>query len=65
MAHRYHNYAKVKYESIYPGVDLVYYSTQGRQLEYDFVVGAGADPRQIKLDFAEVNELALTRPEIF
>src|SRR4030095_1239014 len=31
-------YAKVKYESIYSGVDLVYYSTHGRQLEYDFVV---------------------------
>ena len=27
------NFAKVKYESIYPGVDLIYYSTIGRQLE--------------------------------
>jgi len=50
-------YAKVKYEAIYPGVDLVYYGTQGRQLEYDFVVAAGADPRQIKLSFAGVDEL--------
>jgi len=52
-------YAKVKYESIYPGVDLVYYSTQGRQLEYDFVIDAGADPRQIKLSFAGVDQLEL------
>ena len=44
-------YAKVKYQSIYPGVDLVYYSTMGRQLEYDFVVNVGADPGQIKLGF--------------
>jgi hypothetical protein len=29
-------YAKVKYEGVYPGVDLVYYGNQGR-LEYDFV----------------------------
>ena len=37
------NYAKVKYASVYPGVDLVYYGNQG-QLEYDFVVSPGADP---------------------
>jgi len=42
------NYAKVKYTSVYPGVDLVYYGNQ-RQLEYDFVVQPGADPRQIAL----------------
>ena len=52
-------YAKVKYESIYPGVDLVYYSTQGRQLEYDFVVDAGADPNQIKFSFAGADQLEL------
>jgi hypothetical protein len=43
------NYAKVKYGNVYPGVDLVYYGNQG-QLEYDFVVQPGADPRQIALD---------------
>jgi len=45
-------YAKVKYESVYPGVDLVYYGSQGGELEYDFVVAPGADPRAIKLDVA-------------
>jgi hypothetical protein len=45
------NYAKVKYTSVYPGVDLVYYGNQ-RQLEYDFVVQPGADPKAIKLGFA-------------
>ncbi|HSE32109.1 MAG TPA: SBBP repeat-containing protein [Pyrinomonadaceae bacterium] len=57
-------YAKVKYESIYPGVDLVYYSTQGRQLEYDFVVGAGTDPRQIKLSFEGADEVQLADGDI-
>jgi hypothetical protein len=52
-------YSKVRYEAIYPGVDLVYYGTQGRQLEYDFVVAAGADPRQIKLSFAGADKLEL------
>jgi len=42
------NYAKVKYRDVYPGVDLVYYGNQG-QLEYDFVVRPGADPRAIKM----------------
>ncbi len=37
------NYAKVEYQDVYPGIDLVYYGNQ-RQLEYDFVVAPGADP---------------------
>ena len=45
------NYAKVKYQDVYPGVDLVYYGNEGR-LEYDFVVARGADPRAIKLDIS-------------
>ena len=43
-------YAKVKYQDVYPGVDLVYYGNQ-RQLEYDFVVAPGADPKTIRLAF--------------
>ena len=42
-------YAKVKYEGIYSGIDLVYYGNQ-RQLEYDFVVAPGANPRRIAFD---------------
>ena len=42
-------YAKVKYNDVYPGVDLVYYGNQG-QLEYDFVVAPGVDPGNIALD---------------
>ena len=49
------NYAKVKYANVYPGVDLVYYGNQG-QLEYDFVVHPGADPRQIALEVGAVRE---------
>ena len=44
------NYAKVRYKDIYPGIDLIYYGNQ-RQLEYDFVVAPGADPRGIALSF--------------
>jgi uncharacterized repeat protein (TIGR01451 family) len=43
-------YARVNYESVYPGIDLTYYGSQ-RQLEYDFRVAPGADPNQIALTF--------------
>jgi hypothetical protein len=43
-------YAKVRYQEIYSGIDLVYYGNQ-RQLEYDFVVRPGADPESIALAF--------------
>jgi uncharacterized repeat protein (TIGR01451 family) len=42
------NYGKVQYAGVYPGVDLVYYGNQ-KQLEYDFVVRPGADPKPIEL----------------
>ncbi len=43
-------FARVRYQGVYPGVDLVYYGNQG-QLEYDFEVAPGADPRSIALQF--------------
>ena len=57
-----HNYGKVKYEAVYPGIDQVYYGTNQRQLEYDFVVAPGANPGAIKMRFegAERIELAET-----
>lgn len=51
-------YAKVKYREVYPGVDMVYYGNQ-RQLEYDFIVAPNRDPRQIRLNFSGIRNLAL------
>ncbi len=51
-------YSQVKYQGLYPGVDLVYYGNQG-QLEYDFMVAPGADPDQIHLGYDGVEELRL------
>ncbi|MBZ4192951.1 MAG: SBBP repeat-containing protein [Candidatus Contendobacter sp.] len=48
-------YSKVQLQEIYPGISLVYYGNQ-RQLEYDFVVAPGADPGQIRVQFAGLNE---------
>jgi len=75
------NYAKVKYQEVYPGIDLVYYGNHGK-LEYDFVVAPGADPRAIKFDIrgaekvelsaqgdlvlqADGGEIALRKPVVF
>ncbi len=52
------NYERVKYESIYPGVDLVYYGNQ-QQLEYDFIVAPGAHPERIKMDFKGAQSVRL------
>jgi hypothetical protein len=49
-------YSQVKYQSIYPGVDLLFYGNQ-RHLEYDFVVAPGADPKQIALDVHRASKL--------
>jgi Beta-propeller repeat len=49
-------YAKVKYKDVYPGIDLVYYGNQG-QLEYDFIVGPGVDPKTITVDIQGADKL--------
>jgi hypothetical protein len=38
------NYGRVALREVYPGIDLVFYSNE-RQLEYDWVVSPGADPK--------------------
>jgi hypothetical protein len=43
------NYARVRYQDIYPGIDLVYYGNQ-EQLEYDFLVAPGTNPKAIALN---------------
>jgi hypothetical protein len=43
-------YAKVKAANVYSGIDAVFYS-RGGDLEYDFVVAPGADPKQIRIAF--------------
>jgi hypothetical protein len=60
------HFARVKYEGVYPGIDLLYYGEQSSarsqksetrsgalsgdraELEFDFVVAPGADPRAIR-----------------
>lgn len=50
------NYRKVRYRQAWHGIDIVYYGNQG-QLEFDFVVSPGADPRQIRLSLSGAEEM--------
>jgi uncharacterized repeat protein (TIGR01451 family) len=43
-------YGRVRYAGVYPGIDLVYYGNQ-QNLEYDFVIAPGANPKAIGLGF--------------
>ena len=49
-------YSKVKYEDVYPGIDLVFYGRQG-QLEYDFIVSEGSDLDKVVLSFEGLESL--------
>jgi hypothetical protein len=49
-------YTKIKYKDVYPGIDLQYHGNR-RQLEYDFIVAPGADPRAIGLSFEGARKL--------
>jgi len=51
-------YAKVHYREVYRGIDLVYYGNQ-RQLEYDFIVAPGADPKKIVLGFKGADKIEI------
>jgi hypothetical protein len=52
------SFAKVRYRSVYPGIDLIYYGNQ-RQIEYDFVVAPGANPRMIRLGFDGADQIQI------
>ncbi len=48
----------LRYQEIYPGIDLVYYGNRG-QLEYDFVVAPQHDPNTIALDISSADEVRI------
>lgn len=53
-------YGQVTYPGLYPGIDLVYYGTQG-QLEYDWRVAPGADPGAISFTVDGAQGLSVDR----
>jgi uncharacterized repeat protein (TIGR01451 family) len=57
-------FARVKYENVYPGINLIFYGNQGR-LEYDFQVAPGADPSRAELEFGGLKQLELSQGSLF
>jgi uncharacterized repeat protein (TIGR01451 family) len=51
-------YRRVRFEAIYPGINLSYYGNQ-QQLEYDFEVDPGADPDRIRLSCVGARSLKI------
>ena len=49
-------FARVRYQQVYPGVDLVYYGREGR-LENDFEVNAGGNPKVISWQLQGANKI--------
>jgi hypothetical protein len=52
------HFARVKYRSVYRGVDLVYYGNQG-QLESDYILAPGASPSEIGMRVEGADKLNL------
>jgi photosystem II stability/assembly factor-like uncharacterized protein len=52
------NFAKVHYEKVYDGVDMIFYGQQ-KQLEYDFHIAAGVNPKKITLALEGAERLQL------
>ncbi len=53
------NYSKVELEGVYPGIDLIYRGGEQGQLEYDFRLAPGTDPKAIRLSFKGQRRLSL------
>jgi gliding motility-associated-like protein len=63
-----HNYQKIIYKNIYPGIDWVLYtvnsssshiSPRSSLFKYDFIIHPGADPNQIKLKYKNTEQIYL------
>lgn len=53
-------FGRVNFEKVYPGIDLTYYGNE-QELEYDFIVRPGADPKQIALQIEGAERIEIDR----
>ena len=50
-------YARISYNQVYPGVNLAFHGQQ-KQLEFDFIVAPGADPKSIRFDVSGAKKIS-------
>ncbi|HYI98012.1 MAG TPA: SBBP repeat-containing protein [Bryobacteraceae bacterium] len=53
------HFQKVQFDSVYPGIDAVYYFSESNELEYDFLVAPGADPARIRIRLRGMQSLRI------
>jgi hypothetical protein len=53
-------YTKLRYENVYPGIDVVYRGEQ-KQLRYDFIVKPGADAKAIAMAFQGADKISINK----
>jgi hypothetical protein len=51
-------WTRVRCESVYPGIDVVYYGNN-HEIEYDFVVAPGASPSDVQLAFSGHDSISI------
>jgi photosystem II stability/assembly factor-like uncharacterized protein len=56
-------FARVRKDSIYPGIDQVFYGNQ-QKIEYDFVVHPGANPDRIRTTFDGMTRMRVDRGDL-
>jgi hypothetical protein len=54
------HFGKVRYQSIYPGIDVVFYGRENR-LEFDMILAPGADASAVRLQFAGAAKISRDR----
>jgi hypothetical protein len=61
-----HNYHKITYKDIYPGIDLEFVARQGKDkpVEYNFIIHAGADASQIRMKYNSGSEISLKNNKV-
>src|SRR5215212_79008 len=53
-------YRRAHFKDVYPGIDLVYYGKQ-REVEYDLIVAAGANPKLIRFSVEGADQIRLDK----
>jgi gliding motility-associated-like protein len=57
-------YSAIKYQDIYPGIDMKLYSEQG-YIKYDLIVEPGADISQIKFEYEGLESIRLAHSSLY
>lgn len=52
-------FSQVRYQEVWPGIDLIYHSN-GKRLEYDFILAPDCNPEQIKFQFEGSHNIVLS-----